>query len=43
MADVAFAFAALGAIILIGFFSALAFEKTKIPDVIASSGSSSGR
>lgn len=34
MADVAFAFAALGAIILIGFFSALAFEKTKIPDVI---------
>jgi cell volume regulation protein A len=34
MTDVAFAFAALGAIILIGFFSALAFEKTKVPDVI---------
>jgi cell volume regulation protein A len=32
--DVPFAFAALGAIIIIGFFSALAFEKTKIPDVI---------
>ena len=32
--DVVFAFAALGAIIIIGFFSALAFEKTKIPDVI---------
>jgi cell volume regulation protein A len=34
MADVPFAFAAFGAIILIGFLSTLAFEKTKVPDVI---------
>ncbi|MCK5548177.1 MAG: cation:proton antiporter [Thermoplasmata archaeon] len=34
MADIVFAFAALGAVIFIGFISALAFEKTKIPDVI---------
>lgn len=32
--DVAFAFAALGAIIIIGFLASLAFEKTKVPDVI---------
>jgi len=32
--DIILAFAALGAIIIIGFISALAFEKTKIPDII---------